>query len=80
MHKSKTQFFQNDKNLFITQWTSTKSNGIQWNINQCPKKVLKTNTNQYFSFKMMKFYLQPNGFLQNLMKIESFAIQIDENT
>ena len=79
MHNSKT-YFEKNKHLFIIQWASTKSSEIQWNITHCPKKVLKTNKNQCFSFKMMKFYIQLNEFLQNQMKIESFAIQNDGNT
>ena len=79
MHNSETKF-QTTKNQFIIQWISTKSNEIQWNIIHCLKKVLKATTNQCFSFKSMKFYIQLNEFLRNLMKIESFAIQVDENT
>ena len=40
------QKFQNNKSLFIIQWTSTKSNEMQWNIIHCLKKYwkqLKTN-------------------------------------
>ena len=79
IQNSKTQF-QYNNNRFIIQWVYTKSNENQWNIIRCLKKVLKTTKKQCVSFELMKFYIQLNEFLRNLMKIESFAIQTDENT